>query len=257
MKYIKTFENKIWYKSIKEIIEFIDSFKNNTWIFLDTETTGIGGPKKHQLTQIAAIAYNIHKNQRISLFNQKIKLTPEIKKVLDEPKGNWSRRRVLSFNHYGDKIKGKKYLDEQFVLKSFFDWVNKFKNPLFIIQNASFDLEMLYGRYNQYFKYPVLDTKMLLQLYVIPIYQKLAETENIYKQKLELIGTSSRDFGLISSSMSKWAPEFGIDMSGYHDALKDCDITIQMFNKMILLFKNNENLDIRKYQNERIKKYKI
>ena len=67
------------------------------------------------------------------------------------------------------------------------------------------------------------------------------------------IGTSDRDNGLISSSMGKVAPALGIDMNGYHDAITDCRITVQMFQKMIEFLKSHENIDIKKYQAERIK----
>ena len=70
---------------------------------------------------------------------------------------------------------------------------------------------------------------------------------------IDKIGTSSRDNGLISSSLAKIGPALGINMSGYHDALVDCRLMAQMFSKMIDFLKEHQDVDITKYQAERIK----
>ena len=106
-------------------------------------------------------------------------------------------------------------------------------------------------------KNEVLDTKMLIQLYFLPLLQKLAETNPKYKEMVDFIGTSPRDNGLISSSMSKVGPALGINMSGYHDALTDCRITIQMYQKIVDLLDQHKNVDISKYQTERIKSIRL
>jgi hypothetical protein len=80
----------------------------------------------------------------------------------------------------------------------------------------------------------------------------LAETDQQYKDMVNKIGTSDRDNGLISSSMSKVGPALGINMSGYHDALTDCRITMQMFCKIVDFLKQHQSVDISKYQAERI-----
>ena len=52
MKYLKRFnENKMWYKSIPEILNWIEIKSRINWILIDTETTGLRGPKNEQLTQ--------------------------------------------------------------------------------------------------------------------------------------------------------------------------------------------------------------
>jgi DNA polymerase III epsilon subunit-like protein len=53
--------------------------------------------------------------------------------------------------------------------------------------------------------------------------------------------------------MSKIGPATGVVMTGYHDALTDCRITIQMYQRIVDLLKQHQNLDISKYQIERIK----
>lgn len=42
-------------------------------------------------------------------------------------------------------------------------------------------------------------------------------------------------------------------MNGYHDAITDCRITIEMYRKIVEFLKENQHIDISKYQNDRIK----
>lgn len=246
-------ENKMWYKTIPQILEWLESKSEMPWLWCDTETTGLGGPKVQQLTQVSAIAteYNFSSNTFTELgkYDEKIKLTSDIKMRYSTP-GDDSRK-ILSFNHYGS---GKyKYREEREIVDEFFDWMSKYSPCLLVAQNASFDMAMLSGRSGHKIKNEVFDTKMLIQLYYLPLLQTLAETDSKYQEMVDFIGKSQRDGGLISSSMSKIGPALGLNMSGYHDALTDCRITIQMYQKIVDFLKLHQEVDIMKYQVERIK----
>ncbi|MFW6243331.1 MAG: hypothetical protein ACOC2W_04160, partial [bacterium] len=186
-------EHKLWYKTIPQFLIWLEEKSNMMdFVFTDTETTGLGGPKKVQLTQVSAISteYNLDKNNFIekSSFNEKIKLTDETKKSkLKDSNIN----KVLKFNRYGS---GEfKYKKEDTVLKMYFDWLGGQRNPLLVIQNAEFDMNMINNRTDIRFNNEVFDTKQLIQLYFIPLIQKLAETDNNYKNMISGIGTSTRD----------------------------------------------------------------
>ena len=248
-------ENKMWYKTIPEILSWIELKSENTWAWLDTETTGLPSDDHEvQLTQVSAIAtkYNFHSNtfKELDSYDKKIKLTDTSLKSMKDPTSRI--KKVLTFNHYGQK--GIKYNEEGETLQDFFTWLKKFNNPMLVIQNAIFDMRYLNTR-NPVVKFDneVIDTKIIIQLYYLPLLQKLAETDPKYKDMVSKIGTSERDNGLISSSMSKIGPALNINMSGYHDALTDCRITIQMFQKIIDFLKQHQDEDITKYQSERIK----
>ena len=246
-------ENKMWYKTISEILNWLDSKSTTPWIWIDTETSGLGGPKKQQLTQVSAIAtqYDFNSNSFIELdtYDQKIKLTDDIKSRYNSP-GDTSRR-ILSFNHYGSGQY--KWRNEEEVVNEFFNWLERYEPCLFVAQNAGFDMNMLSGRFGHKINNEVFDTKMLIQLYYLPLIQKLAETDIKYKELINFIGTSSRDNGLISSSLSKIGPALGLNMSGYHDALTDCRLALNMYSKIVYFLKENQSVDIMKYQAERIK----
>lgn len=251
------FENKMWYKNIKDMIIYIEKSLEKGCFFIDTETTGLKGSKHEQLTQISSIysTYNNGRFKNIEIFNKKIKLTIQTKGRMENEEDRKQLKWVLSFNHYGDS--NTKYYEEQKVLLEFKKWINNTcNNGVLIIQNASFDMDMLNGRYDKILDNEVIDTKILLQLYYIPILQKLSENDTNYKNILNNIGTSIRDNGLVSSSLSKIGPHMGLDMTNYHDGLKDCELTISMLENIIKLMKDNDDLDINKYQIERIKTYR-
>jgi len=246
-------ENKMWYKTIPQILDWVKSKSDMPWLMIDTETTGLGGPKVQQLTQVSAIVMNYDFNsnsfKEIAQFDEKVKLTDETKSKYNNPgdKTKW----VLGFNHYGSG--NYKYKLESDVLIDFFNWVDDYTPCLLVAQNAQFDMSMLAVRSGNKINNEVFDTKMLIQLYFLPLIQKLAESDNKYKEMVDFIGKSERDGGLISSSMSKIGPALGINMSGYHDALTDCRLMMKMYQGIIDLLKKYQSVDISKYQMERIK----
>lgn len=253
MKYLEFIkEHKFWGKNNQEFLSWLKSKSDKVFIFIDTETTGLPTDDYEvQLTQVSCIStnYNFSSNkfEEIETYDEKIKLTSKTKSLM-----NTTRiKQVLSFNHYGKK--GIKYSDEEDILEDFYNFISKYDNSILVIQNASFDMKYLNTRNrNISFKNEVLDTKQIAQLFYLPTLQKLAETDDNSKNLIDKIGTSDRDNGLISSSLSKIGPALGINMSGYHDALTDCRLAIQMFEKMIDFIEKNKNIDIKKYQSERI-----
>ena len=248
-------EHKFWGKTIPEFLSWLDSKSNKFFIILDCETTGLpSDPYETQLTQISCliVKYNSKLNtfEEVDFYDKKIKLTPKTLELLEDPKTRINK--VLSFNHY-DQV-GIDYHHEDETLKDVFEFISKYNNPILVIQNASFDMRYLNTR-NPIVKFnnEVLDTKQVIQLFYLPLLQKLAETQSWASDLIQKIGTSERDNGLISSSMGKIGPALGLNMSGYHDALTDCRITVDMFQKLIEFLKKYQDTDIKKYQVERIK----
>lgn len=250
-------ENKMWYKTIPEILDYIKDVSKIPFIVLDTETTGLLGSKEEQLTQISAISsnYNIILNEfeELSKFDEKIKLNKKTKDRYSKPDDN--TRRILSFNHYG--AGNYKYKEEKDIVDIFFNWIEEYSPCLIIAQNSKFDMNMLCGRFGHKINYEVFDTKMLIQLYLLPLILTLAETDKVFKSMVNNIGVSQRDNGLISSSLSRIGPALGLNMSGYHDAISDVRITMKMIQKIVELLKEYKDVDIRKYQNERIKNIRL
>lgn len=252
LEFIK--EHKLYGKTISEFLNWLKEKSNIYWGLLDIETSGLPSDNYDvQLTQIACIVvkYNFDSNtfEEIDTYNKKIKLTD---KTLDFMKSPYSRiKKVLSFNHYGQKVQ---FHNEEDTLEDFFNFLTPYDNPMLVIQNAEFDMRYLNTRNSKVrFDNEVLDTKQVAQFFYLPALQKLAETKSEFKNLIQRIGTSGRDSGLISSSLSKIGPALGIDMTGYHDALTDVRLMMQMLKSMIDFLKENMDLDIKKYQYERFK----
>ena len=247
-------EHKFWGKSIPEFLDWIKQKEDRYFVLLDTETTGLpSDPYEIQLTQISCIVskYNFDENsfEEIETFDKKLKLSDTSLELMKKP--GTRIKNVLSFNHYGKR--GIQFHDEGETLEHFFEFLEKFDDPILVIQNAEFDMRFLNTR-NRGVKFTneVIDTKQIAQLFFLPCLQKLAETDQEFQQMVQRIGTSSRDSGLISSSLSKLGPALGIDMVGYHDALVDCRLMAEMFKKMIEFLKEHQDVDIKKYQAQRI-----
>jgi len=252
LQFIK--EHKLWGKDNEQFLEWLKEKSKKYFVILDCETTGLrSDPYEIQLTQVSCLVvkYNFEQNTftEVDSFDKKIELTPETVLLMKDPKTRI--KNVLSFNHY-DKP-GIKYHEESSVLEEFFEMISKYDNPILVIQNAEFDMTFLNTR-NPIVKFDneVIDTKQVAQLFYLPTLQKLAETDDKYRSMVNNIGTSDRDNGLISSSLSKIGPALNIDMTNYHDALTDCRLALKMFQGMVELLKQNKNVDIRKYQGERI-----
>lgn len=251
---LRTFnEHKLWGKSISQFLDWLEDKSKKRFVWVDTETTGL--PKRGydvQLTQLACIVtdYDINSNtfKELDTYDKKLKLN---KHTLDDMGEFDAIKWVLSFNHYGQR--GIKYYDEKESLVDFYNFISDWDKPILAIQNAEFDMRYLNTRNSDIkFDNEVIDTKQILQLYYLPLLQKLAETDDKYKKMIDSIGVSGRDSGLISSSLSKVGPAMGINMSGYHDALVDCRLMMKMFTTMIDLFKDHKDVDISKYQSDRI-----
>ena len=258
-------ENKLSGRTIEGVLNLLDGYASNTWIFFDTETTGMH-PKSAQLTEIGAIAVDPNtwdsEASILDQFNEKMKLTDETERLLNDPeseerkaweKGNQSARRplkdpqaILSMTRYGEQ--GREYGDEQEVLDQFFDWADQFPNPLFIAQNASFDLKFLNVRSGGKLpKYPVLDTMQLMQYYLIPLLKTQAKAEEGdpgAQALLNKLYIKRGNWGYHSSSMGVVSKAYGINIDDWHNALADVKMMMEMYRNVVETIRKGMNVDI-------------
>jgi len=239
---------------IKSFLNDLNGFQGKCLIFLDTETTGLKGPKVEQLTQIAAIAVHMMNGEFVmfSSYNHKIELTSKTwDRIEKEPDSDWNVKNVLKFNHYLEW--DRKYIPESKAITSLLKWIDKVKGDkeiLMVIQNVWFDKTMIEGRSNKKLDFEMLDTKHVAQFQLLPLFQTLAETDNKYKTILSRIGTSksNRDNGLLSSSLSNIANGLGVNADNPHDALSDCLVLMDVLYEAYNLLVTNSNVNIEKYQ---------
>jgi len=262
-------ENKLSGHTIEGILDLLDGYASNTWIFFDTETTGME-PASAQLTEIGAIAVDPNtwdsEASVLGQFNEKIKLTSETEKLLNDPeseerqaweKGNQSARRplkdpqaVLSMTRYGEQ--GREYGDEQDILDKFFEFVEGQPNPLLIAQNASFDLKFLNVRSDGKLpKYPVLDTMQLMQYYLVPLLKTQTRAEEGDPEAQELLDklyVKKGNWGYHSTSMGVVSKAYGISIDDWHNALADVKMMMEMYRSVVDTIRKGMDTDISKEQ---------
>ena len=255
------------------IQERLKGYSDYTWIFFDTETMGLG-PSKDQLTEIAAMAVNPNTGEVLGQFNEKIKLDSASLARLNEPDSaervDWetqqskSKRRlkepqdILRLTRYGEKGRG--FVDEQSVLQQFEEFIDSFPNPLLVAQNASFDMKFVNTRKEERLKkYPVFDTLPFIQYHVIPMLKAIETSgDGKIRQRADEILGKLFSRGFYSASLGKVAKAFGIDVEGWHNALADVKMTIDVFNalKRVAEYAATVNLEYRPEQEKVIKKKK-
>lgn len=255
-------ENVLYYKTIEQLLEYFDSLKNKNFIFLDTETTGLGGPQNDQLTQLSFIATESD-GKIIHSFDAKIKLDDNSKKrlitdPLESPPGkNFSIHQVLKLNHYYDP--DRTYIDEDEALEMFAINMDEYarNGAVMVIQNAAFDMKMISGRNKTRYnlsRLKIIDLMKLTGLYLVPILEKLQGTDDplikLAEQKLK------KSKGKFSTSLSNIINLFTNDHGNTHDSLADCKNMITVLLGEIEIFKKYKHLDIMSLQDKKIQWYR-
>lgn len=238
--------------SQSELFDWLSQRSNKTFIALDTETTGLRGPKSEQLTQVAAVAYDFDFEslsfKEIGNFNKKIKLNQNIRAEKLLPGSRISG--ALKFNKYGER--GAKYFEEQEVLSELKNFIDGYGEAVLLIQNAPFDIPMINVRKKfGGLRNEIFDTKDFFGYFLLPTLEKLGETDPEVRVILDKIGRSSSGT-LPTSSLPKVSAGLGIDPSGAHDALYDCRYMVSTLEKALDIVQKNMGLDIKKYVIPRI-----
>jgi hypothetical protein len=234
-----------------ELFDWLSDRENSTFIALDTETTGLRGPKQEQLTQVAAVAYKFNIDSltfnEVGDYNKKIKLNPEIRAEKLLPTSRISG--ALKFNKYGES--GGKYFDEQEVLAELKEFIDGYGDVILLIQNAPFDMPMINVRKELGgLDHEIFDTKDFFGYFLLPTLEKLAETQPEAAEILNKIGRTSSGI-LPTSSLPKVSAGLGVDPNGAHDALYDCRYMVETLEKALEIVRQNQELDIMPYARPR------
>jgi len=252
-------ESKLSGRTIEGVLDLLDGYANNTWIFFDTETTGFD-PNSGQLTEIGAVAVDPKAwgadASILGQFNKKIRLDPDTLKTIsqqsaspEDVKGK-SVQDLLSMTRYGES--GKKYDDEQAVLDQFFEFINSFPNPLLVAQNAAFDMKFVNVRSGGNIpKYPVLDTQQLMQGYLIPLLKTQVKAEEGDPQAqalLDKLYVIKGNWGYHSASMGVVSKAYGISIDDWHNALADVKMMMEMYRAVVETIRRGMGTDISKEQ---------
>lgn len=241
--------------------DLFKKLKGETFIFFDTETTGLY-PKVVQVTELAAIAVNGDNFQEIDKIHGKIKLTEKTKAraLCDVKVKEQVTARGEKMFGVEDCLKLQGYdpndpelREEETVLNDFYKFCEK-HNAILVAQNAPFDLAMINSKITK--KVPnrgVLDTKLFMNFYIIPSLITLKEKGDKKSEDiLKLITRKEK----IHSTLGDILKVFGIDIKGWHGAFADVQSTIEAFKNIVKYFEEHPDVHTEeKYKQEQAKAF--
>lgn len=252
-------ESKYSGMSIEDILSYFEGFGNNTWIFFDTETTGL--PKTvhtGQITEIAAVAIN-PKNwndeaEVLGKFNEKIVLNPQTIATIEKQKTDaekksrssreWTIEKALDVTRYHEWDRD--YKDEQEVIKGFIEFVQSFPGPVLVAQNASFDMKWIFARSQMEMnRYPIIDTMRIMQLFLIPLLRTLRDPPYDDSEAAEFLSKIKRG-RRYSASQGVVAGAYGISTDDWHSALADVKMLMSMLEHVVKTLRGGRDIDISK-----------
>lgn len=272
-------ESKLYGMTLPEVLDQLKTFEGKTLIFFDTESSGLEPNNDYeQVTQIGALAVNGSNWEILGEFNEKIALTPETLRLLNDPKSResrsydvdnarWVRKYKKPYQHPGETIKRTRYydgqpmetrLDEKNALLKFDRFVGQWPDVVLIAHNASFDMKMIGARRRMNGlpptkKYSVFDSLQLARYVFVPMLVSLENNEwaaNMLNQMLAK--TKYRSFG---TDLGKLATVFKIEMD-WHDALEDVKALVNILRNITSLIEANKDVNIRSYQGKQAKRFR-
>jgi DNA polymerase III epsilon subunit-like protein len=289
--------------SFKEMRELIKDVSGKTWIFFDTETTGLSAEKDfHQVTQIAAIAVDV-KNfdaepEILEKFNVKIQLgqrtrgfmdwdrrkkaeklaasraggvevAPGIKRVRQEPDKFKGISDIFSMTQYGvsrdpEKAKRKAFLQAKEMpgkenismeevpeaapfmrmvpaLKQFSEFLDRYPDRVMVAQNAPFDNGFLNNMYQRIGEVPpddiVVDTVMIFRKFLTPALKMFKANreagQELSPEDAKILDALTSDKGKLTVSLGKIIKAFDVENKGWHDALADVTMLLDVLKAVI------------------------
>ena len=161
---------------------------------------------------------------------------------------------ILGMTRYSSGKPESERVTEKEMLKNFEKFVEKFgDNVVMIAHNASFDMKTIEARrrinlLGRMPKHTVFDNLQFVRFFLIPLVVTLNDQEF-----LSQVTTKSK-VQPYSSSLGKVAQAMKINPSGWHDALADVDMMIQVMRRLIELLEENRTADIRSFQSTQAKR---
>lgn len=312
--------------SFMEMRELMKEASDKTWIFYDTETTGLSAEKDfHQVTQIAAIAVDVknwdEEPEILEKFNVKIQLgertrgfmdwdrrkkaekvsaaraagvevAPGVVRVKKEPEKFKGISDIFSMTQYGvsrdpEKARRKAFLQAKEMpgkeditmadvpegapfmrmvpaLESFNEFLNRYPNRVMVAQNAPFDVGFLNNMYQRIGEVPPddisVDTVVIFRKFLTPALKMFKANREAGKEldpgDAKILDAMTTDKGKLSVSLGKIIKAFDVENKGWHDALADVTMLLDVLKAVINFLDVREDLTSLEPEPEPVKKPK-
>ena len=161
---------------------------------------------------------------------------------------------ILGLTRYSSGKPESERVSEKQMLQNFEEFLNKYgSNVIMIAHNAAFDMKTIEARrkangLGRMAKKPVFDNLQFVRYFLVPLVVTLDN-----KEFLDQIKTKSKAQPY-SSSLGKVAQAMKINPSGWHDALADVDMMIQVMKNLIKLLEQNTSVDVGAFQGTQAKR---
>jgi DNA polymerase III epsilon subunit-like protein len=249
-------------------MNLVEQYKDGSWVFFDTETTGLMYKEKQvQATQIACLAYDIKgfaentTPEVIGKFNVKINLSPDSIEYMKNQEAEiatgspnkFSMKNILKMNRYGDKTAPFLKPEQAAVhLEEFLDTMRTQSvsgKIVMIAQNSPFDVGILNTLYQRLDREPpddeTWDTKAALQIHLHPILLLIKNDPDASEEDKEIVqklfAAKRNGEEAFSSSLGIVVKAFNLKDKGWHDALADVDMTMDMLATIIQFVRKKKN----------------
>jgi DNA polymerase III alpha subunit (gram-positive type) len=293
MKYIKQLINEEIDLLLKEgfyenplttMQDILNSFRDRTLIFFDTETTGISSKAdSSQITEIAGVAYLANTAEKLGEFHKKISLNDKVEKARErqvsnpEEVKNMSINSILAMTGYFEE--NTEFTSEKEAMEGFKEFVSSFQNPLLIAHNAVFDMRQINDalkRNGSSFmpKIRVMDSLGLVKNYIQPLLNILrrGRASNRVQRLLvamafprkEVISMGKGEFSellnsipeeeleerhkkysYLYSSLAHLTAGLKIDLKDWHSAIADTEALAQVVKQLSELMDSYSHFDDR------------
>jgi len=293
--------------SFAEFLEKIEKSSNKTWIFFDTETTGLASEKDYnQITQIAAIAVNVNgfkdKPEILEKFNIKVKLADRTKGFMGWEKEKGQERvrdaraaavdaapgvkrvrqgklpfktipdifRMTGYGVSPNKEKAKrsaflnapegtklgdvpasvKFVSPVDAARQFIEFLDKYPRRVLVAQNAPFDVGYVNNFYTRAGMQPphdiVFDTVNLFRKFLVPGLKKFQQDSaagvELSPEDSRLLRALTSDKGKLTVSLGKLIKAFDVENKGWHDALADVTMLLDVMGAVIDFISGREDI---------------
>ena len=223
-------------KYLAPLKKLVDGLSSDTFVFLDTETTGLD-QHADQVTEIAAVAIKGPNFDQIDSMHSRAALNEStLKRIEDQKEGkdlpkekrHKTVAEILQMNQYHEsKLEAR---PEAEILNEFKDFCGK-HNGLLVGHNAEFDLRMIGTKVGHVPNRGVWDTMLFAKFFFHPMLLALEETGD--PKAKEILAGIRNAKGKPQATLGKVLQALGETIEGWHTAMADVQSTVKAFRSIL------------------------
>ena len=231
-----------------DFLKLVSEYEDHVWVFFDTETTGLQYENEEvQATQVSCIAYYPDNFEtpprpvRGGEFDIKLALSKTTRDAMArEPDSQFSIKNLLLMTNYADD--SVKKVNPGVAIYGLEEYLHRMRDAspagkiVLIAQNSPFDVGILNNLYRRLDVEPpddeVWDTKAAIDLYFKPVLSLMKKNPDATDEDKDLLSKLVVN-GRISGSLGKITSAFNIENKGWHQAIQDVRMTMEMLFRII------------------------